>query len=165
MKKIVLALCMLFVLAGCTNNNDDSSKENNKATQSNGKQVTCKLQENDQSGVEVTYTYDDEKKITMIHNVNYLQFTDEDLATTSLDDYYNEIVERYKEAEGEPGVDFKITKDEEKKRVQLDITINIATYNLEDDILNVSNDGEMDNIEELVKLYNAMGVYSCGEVK
>lgn len=161
MKKIILFLCMLLTISACSNNDNDKSKDVKK----DEKQVVCKLDESDQAGVEVTYTYDEEKNITKIHNVSYLQFTDDELSESSLDDYYQQIVNQYKEAEGEPGVEVKITKDEDKKRIQMVVDIQIDIYDLEADILNVTNDGEMDNVEELVKLYEAMGVYSCGEIK
>lgn len=161
MKKIILFLCMLLTISACSNNDNDKSKDVKK----DEKQVVCKLDESDQAGVEVTYTYDEEKNITKIHNVSYLQFTDDELSESSLDDYYQQIVNQYKEAEGESGVEVKITKDEDKKRIQMVVDIQIDIYDLEADILNVTNDGEMDNVEELVKLYEAMGVYSCGEIK
>lgn len=161
MKKIILFLCMLLTISACSNNDKDKSKDVKK----DEKQVVCKLDESDQAGVEVTYTYDEEKNITKIHNVSYLQFTDEELSESSLNDYYQQIVNQYKEAEGESGVEVKITKDEDKKRIQMVVDIQIDIYDLEADILNVTNDGEMDNVEELVKLYEAMGVYSCGEIK
>lgn len=161
MKKIILFLCMLLTISACSNNDNDKSKDVKK----DEKQVVCKLDESDQAGVEVTYTYDEEKNITKIHNVSYLQFTDDELSESSLDDYYQQIANQYKEAEGESGVEVKITKDEDKKRIQMVVDIQIDIYDLEADILNVTNDGEMDNVEELVKLYEAMGVYSCGEIK
>lgn len=161
MKKIMLFLCMLLTISACSNNDNEKSEDVKK----DEKQVVCKLDESDQAGVEVTYTYDEEKNITKIHNVSYLQFTDDELSESSLDDYYQQIVNQYKEAEGESGVEVKITKDEDKKRIQMVVDIQIDIYDLESDILNVTNDGEMDNVEELVKLYEAMGVYSCGEIK
>lgn len=161
MKKIILFLCMLLTISACSNNDNDKSKDVKK----DEKQVVCKLDESDQAGVEVTYTYDEEKNITKIHNVSYLQFTDDELSESPLDDYYQQIINQYKEAEGESGVEVKITKDEDKKRIQMVVDIQIDIYDLEADILNVTNDGEMDNVEELVKLYEAMGVYSCGEIK
>lgn len=161
MKKIILFLCMLLTISACSNNDNDKSKDVKK----DEKQVVCKLDESDQAGVEVTYTYDEEKNITKIHNVSYLQFTDDELSESSLDDYYQQIANQYKEAEGESGVEVKITKDEDKKRIQMVVDIQIDIYDLEADILNVTNDGEMDNVEELVKLYEAMGVYSCDEIK
>lgn len=161
MKKIILFLCMLLVVSACSNKDNDKSDDLKK----DEKQVVCKLDESDEAGVEVTYTYDKDKKITKIHNVSYLQFTDDELSESSLEDYYQQITNQYKEAEGESGVEVKITKDEDKKRIQMVVDIQIDIYDLEADILNVTNDGEMDTIEELVKLYEAMGIYSCGEIK
>lgn len=161
MKKIILFLCMLLTISACSNNDSNKSKDVKK----DEKQVVCKLDESDQAGVEVTYTYDKDKNITKIHNVSYLQFTDDELSELSLDDYYQQIINQYKEAEGESGVEVKITKEEDKKRIQMVVDIQIDIYDLEADILNVTNDGEMDNVEELVKLYEAMGIYSCGEIK
>lgn len=160
MKKLILSICVLLLISACSD-----AKNNSDAVKKNEKQVVCKLDESDQAGVEVTYTYDEDKNITKIHNVSYLQFSDDELAEASLDDYYKQIVERYKEAEGTSGVEIKITKNEDKKRVEMDVVIQIDIYNLEEDILNVTNDGEMDNVEDLIGLYNAMGIYSCGEIK
>lgn len=161
MKKILLSLCLLLMISACSSNDSKSEKDTNK----NEKQVMCKLDESDEAGVEVTYTYDEDKNITKIHNVSYLQFTDDELTESSLDDYYQQIISQYKEVEGDSGVDVKITKDEDKKRIQMVVDIQIDIYDLEADVLNVTNDGEMDNVEELVKLSEAMGVYSCGEIK
>lgn len=161
MKKILLSLCLLLMISACSSNDSKSEKDTDK----NEKQVVCKLDESDEAGVEVTYTYDEDKNITKIHNVSYLQFTDDELTESSLDDYYQQIISQYKEVEGESGVDVKITKDEDKKRIQMVVDIQIDIYDLEADVLNVTNDGEMDNVEELVKLSEAMGVYSCGEIK
>lgn len=161
MKKILLSLCLLLMISACSSNDSKSEKDTDK----NEKQVMCKLDESDEAGVEVTYTYDEDKNITKIHNVSYLQFTDDELTESSLDDYYQQIISQYKEVEGDSGVDVKITKDEDKKRIQMVVDIQIDIYDLEADVLNVTNDGEMDNVEELVKLSEAMGVYSCGEIK
>lgn len=161
MKKILLSLCLLLMISACSSNDSKSEKDTDK----NEKQVMCKLDESDEAGVEVTYTYDEDKNITKIHNVSYLQFTDDELTESSLDDYYQQIVSQYKKVEGDSGVDVKITKDEDKKRIQMVVDIQIDIYDLEADVLNVTNDGEMDNVEELVKLSEAMGIYSCGEIK
>lgn len=161
MKKILLSLCLLLMISACSSNDSKSEKDTDK----NEKQVMCKLDESDEAGVEVTYTYDEDKNITKIHNVSYLQFTDDELTESSLDDYYQQIISQYKEVEGDSGVDVKITKDEDKKRIQMVVDIQIDIYDLEADVLNVTNDGEMDNVEELVKLSEAMGIYSCGEIK
>lgn len=161
MKKVLLSLCLLLMISACSSNDSKSEKDTDK----NEKQVMCKLDESDEAGVEVTYTYDEDKNITKIHNVSYLQFTDDELTESSLDDYYQQIISQYKEVEGDSGVDVKITKDEDKKRIQMVVDIQIDIYDLEADVLNVTNDGEMDNVEELVKLSEAMGVYSCGEIK
>lgn len=161
MKKILLSFCLLLMISACSSNDSKSEKDTDK----NEKQVMCKLDESDEAGVEVTYTYDEDKNITKIHNVSYLQFTDDELTESSLDDYYQQIISQYKEVEGDSGVDVKITKDEDKKRIQMVVDIQIDIYDLEADVLNVTNDGEMDNVEELVKLSEAMGIYSCGEIK
>lgn len=154
MKKVLLILCMTLLVSACSS--DQTSNE---------KQVVCKLDENEQSGVEVTYSYDKDKNITKIHNVSFLQFSEEELKTASLDEYYQQITAQYEAAEGESGVEIKISKDDDKKRITMNVTINLSIYDIEKDVLNVGNNGEMENVDETVGLYEAMGVYSCGKIK
>lgn len=156
MKKLMMIFCVFLLLSGCSNNASETKNE---------KQVTCKLEENEQAGVEATYTYDDEGNITKIHNVSFIQFTEEELVGTSLDKFYQLYQEKFKEAEGVSGVKVEITKDESKNRIHMVADVQIDSYNLEEDIMNVANDGEMDNIKDLVALYEAMDIYECGEVK
>ncbi|NBK97404.1 MAG: hypothetical protein EOM50_05210 [Erysipelotrichia bacterium] len=161
MKKISYLLCFLLLISAC----GSKDKESKHTSHNDDKQVVCQLEENADAGVKVTYSYDEKGNITYIHNVSYLHFSEDDLATASLDDYFEQIKTQYAAAEGESGVSIQLSKDTKNNRIEMDVTINIALYNLEDDILNVANDGEMDNIKDLVELYNAMGVYKCGKVE
>ncbi|MDD3049293.1 MAG: hypothetical protein PHQ89_04905 [Bacilli bacterium] len=154
MKKVLLMICITLLVSACGSDQTE-----------NEKQVVCKLEENEQSGVEVAYTYDKDKNITKIHNVSFLNFSEDDLKSATLDEYYEQITAQYEEAEGESGVEVKINKDEDKKRITMDVNINLAIYDIEKDILNIGNNGEMENIEDTVGLYEAMGVYACGEIK
>lgn len=156
MKKFMIAFSLILLLCACSSNKNEKN---------NDKQVVCKLEENEESGVEVIYSYDKNKTITKIENNSYLQFTDDELQTHSLDEYYKQIKTQYEAAEYESGIDITLKKDEDKKRIIMNVVINIALYNMDDDILNITNDGEMDPINETVKLYEAMGIYHCSAVE
>lgn len=151
MKKISLIFILALVLVGC------GSKD---------KTVTCKMEvESDEAGAEVTYTYNDNKRITKIENTSFLKLTKEELKENSLDEYYKNIETMYKEAKKEEGVSIEIKKDEKNNTITLNLIVDLVTYDKDEDILNVANEGNLENINDVVDLKKAMGYYTCGEVK
>ncbi len=150
MKKIIIIM-LLVLLCSC------GSKE--------AKSVTCELINNDQAGVKVTYFYDDEKNITKIHNKSYLIFSEDELYESSLDNYFEMITTQYAKAKNEKGVSVNIQKEETENKITMEITIVMEEYDINEDILNVGNYGEMDSIDTILDLYQASGIYSCEKLK
>ncbi len=151
MKKLGLLCLLLVVVSGC------GSKE---------KSVTCKMETNaTEAGAQVKYIYNDKKAVIKIENESFLQFSEEELKDVSLDEYYKEYEKLYKEAKKASGVDITLSKEEKKNRINMKTVVDVETYDMNDDVLSLASEGNLENIEDVVALKEALGYYQCGSIK
>lgn len=153
MKKIMILTACLLMLSAC------GKKEE--------KSVVCTMRSKDSIQVETEYFYDSEHKMTRMEEVNTLTLNEEDLKQYTLDEYLNELknLKLYKEAENENGIKIEFKKNEDKKEIQIIVSIDFTKYDFIIDVFSLGDEEEFANIDEYVEVLNAYGISECGKVQ
>lgn len=153
MKKIVVLLIISLSLFACSSNETTKS-------------VTCSLIENtEDTGMDVDYIYNQDNEIVKVKNVTYATFSQEKLNEKSLESYYNDVENDYKDLMNAKGVSIDINKNEDKKVITLKVIVDLKEYDYDKDLFSIGTKDDYADVKKVIKELNTYGMYNCGKVK
>ncbi len=146
MKKICILMVMIFSLSGC-----DSTKT-----------LVCKLNVQEQEyTTQVTYEYNKDGEILSLISYSEYYLNESDLKDFTLDEYYNDFSEGYKNDEGIDGLVIEITKDEKDNMIGESITLDTQTYDFESDLFGLGTKDDYSSIDDVLTMMEATDAFIC----